>query len=169
MISRKSTRTRFELARALPIHLAGEHLNHSVTASFVCAYEQTDRMCRVCRAIRLGRLHPKSVPGRHSFSIMYPEIPPGTPIARRGARRRLRADAARRTRPDAMVHPARVARIDLDARSSPRHGREPPGCDVPFSSSIFSHCHFSGAGARVVTDPTKPPPRDSDPTRPRPP
>ena len=31
----QSTRTRFELARALPIHLAGEHLNHSVTASSV--------------------------------------------------------------------------------------------------------------------------------------
>ena len=31
--SKQSTRTRFELARALPIHLAGEHLNHSVTAS----------------------------------------------------------------------------------------------------------------------------------------
>ena len=31
--------TRFELARAMPNHLAGDHLNHSVTKSCLCAYE----------------------------------------------------------------------------------------------------------------------------------
>ena len=202
MISRKSTRTRFELARAMPIHLAGEHLV-SIGDWYPGQYSIVDREGGTFDSeiliLRLGTrlktsltlttrsprhrslmyeqtvrdhfsshsarsITPKECARAGLFRDYVPRIPTRKTDRASGReaaspRGRSASNATRRAQ-----KPPRVARIDLDERSSLRHGREPPGCAVfvSFPRVIFLR-------ARVLTDPTKPPPRDSDPTRPRPP
>ena len=203
MISRKSTRTRFELARAMPIHLAGEHLvsigdwypgqysivdreggifdseililrlgtrlKTSLTLTTrsprpcLLTYEQTGRNRISSHSAR--SITPKECARAGLFREYVPRIPTRKTDRASGReaaspRGRSASNATRR----AQKPPSRRANRPRRAFLSPARSRTPRMCRF----RLVSHCHFS-ALARVLTDPTKPPPRDSDPTRPRPP